>query len=99
MAPNNREYRGARSCDALLSPWYQIAPRIGNGVNGAIIALYSPAGCHSSLSFDFQGNAGPGLPSAFADATAAFHSLSCFSWRTFTTALLSVIFAHSLNTG
>src|SRR5205085_10578848 len=76
-----------------------MAPRIGSGVNGAIIALYSPAGCHSLLSFAFHGNPGPGLPSAFAAATAAFQSFNCFSRRTFTTELLSVIFAHSRKTG
>src|SRR5580698_4494965 len=64
---------GKASGSVFDSPWYQIAPLIGNGVSGAIIALYKPAGFQESGS-GCQGNFGIGFPAAFAA------SISCCSF-------------------
>src|SRR5277367_484373 len=71
----------ARSAEVLLSPWYQMTPRMGKAVSGAIIALNRPAGLHERCSFGSQGSSWGVRPSVldFSCAWRANSSRLCFA--------------------
>ena len=64
---NSRRYRSASRLLALFSPWYQITPRIGYGVRGAIIALNS----HDGVADGFRVRGRGGLRGASSPAASA----------------------------
>ena len=69
---NSLRYWYARP--AFDSPWYQIAPWMPYGINGAIIALYNPEGeCGCPGPIGAYGRRGGCFPSAFACSDAFFH--------------------------